>query len=1341
MNTPRVVLTPMPVRMRRSARLVAALMTTLLGVSLVGLTALPASADTKPLDPTSPSSPTTASPDVLPTVQIDGVVWQQTVIGNTVYAVGQFTTARPAGAAPGVNTTPRNNILAFDIRTGALITSFNASLNAQARSVTASPDGKRIYVGGAFTQVNGVDRRYVAALDSTTGSLITSFAPLVNSRVYAIQATENAIYMGGWFTAIGSAKRDKLAAVAPSNAALLPWNPVVAGGSVSSLVLSPDRSKAVAGGDFTSVNGSTNPGAGWAAINTSTSALEPWLANSEIRNSGTKAAITGLTSDGVHVYASAYDYDGVGGAFEGVVAARWSDGAINWLQDCHGDTYAVWATESVLYTAGHAHYCGNIGGFPESTPNRAYNHALAFGKTPVGTVTRDTEGYRSFEGYRHAALLNWWPTFGIGNYTGQFQATWAVTGNAEYVVMGGEFPSVSGTPQQGLVRFGIGDKSPNKAAPEVRGGPFNPSIFSVKPGEARISWRANWDRDNTTLTYRIYRDHNLTAPIYETTKDSTFWQRPGMSFVDTGLAPGSKHTYRVFARDAYGNESRSDSVEVTVAAAGSVGPYAASIVDDGASSYWRLGEGSGTSVLDWAGVDNLTAGAGVTRGAAGAIAQDTDKASVFSGTETGIASGRTPQESPNTFTSEAWIKTTTTSGGKIIGFGASPTGNSGSYDRQVYMDNAGRLLFGVYAGGTRTLTSPTSYNDGQWHHVVSSLGPAGMALYVDGQLIGKRTDTTRGDVFSGYWRIGGDNLGGWPNQPTSSYFNGTIDDVAVYPKELTRSQIQAHYTASGREVVGPKKPADAYGAAVFGADPDLYWRLDEASGTTAADSSQAGSPGTYVRGITLGRSGALEGVANKAAAFDGSSGLLSSNTRYDNPTTYSQELWFTTTTTNGGKLIGFGDNPNDRSNNYDRHVYMENDGRLTFGVWTGQTDLAQSQAAYNDGKWHHMVATQSSAGMVLYVDGKAVGTNPQTGAQSYSGHWKVGSDNTWGPQPYFAGTIDEVAVYSRALPAAEVSEHYRLGGGAAPVVPNKAPVAAASVTAKDLTVAADGSASSDADGTIASYSWNFGDNTAAESGVTASHTYAAAGTYSVVLTVTDDKGATNAVTKSVTVTAPSVPAPTDPVLAADSFERQVASGLGSAEKGGAWALNGSPSLFSVAGGAGAIRISAAGSGPSAYLNSISSSNSESSVKFKMDKVGSGGGMFLYLTGRKVGTAEYRAKAWINSSGGVTLDTTKVINGTMTTLASRSVSGIRYTAGTQLQLKTQVVGVSPTTVRAKIWAVGTAEPAAWTVTASDAAPELQGAGSVGLMTYLSGSATNAPITLSFDDFTTTTITAP
>src|SRR3954447_5261668 len=99
--------------------------TLLLAGSLLVVAPAPAArADSAPVDPTSPSSPTTVSADPLPTVQIDGVVWSQVVIGKPVYAGGKFTTARPAGAAPGVGTTTRNNLLAYDIRTGQLVTSF-----------------------------------------------------------------------------------------------------------------------------------------------------------------------------------------------------------------------------------------------------------------------------------------------------------------------------------------------------------------------------------------------------------------------------------------------------------------------------------------------------------------------------------------------------------------------------------------------------------------------------------------------------------------------------------------------------------------------------------------------------------------------------------------------------------------------------------------------------------------------------------------------------------------------------------------------------------------------------------------------------------------------------------------------------------------------------------------------------------------------------------------------------------------------------------------------------------------------------------------------------------------
>ncbi len=92
-------------------------------------------------------------------------------------AGGSTTPGRPV-RRPVPNLTPRGNLLAYDITTGNLVTSFNPSLNGQVLSVTASPDGSRIYVVGDFTTANGQARRRVAAYSTATGALITAFNPV-----------------------------------------------------------------------------------------------------------------------------------------------------------------------------------------------------------------------------------------------------------------------------------------------------------------------------------------------------------------------------------------------------------------------------------------------------------------------------------------------------------------------------------------------------------------------------------------------------------------------------------------------------------------------------------------------------------------------------------------------------------------------------------------------------------------------------------------------------------------------------------------------------------------------------------------------------------------------------------------------------------------------------------------------------------------------------------------------------------------------------------------------------------------------------------------------------------
>lgn len=90
--------------------------------------------------------PETASADPLPTWQINGVAWSQVVVGNTVYVTGNFSKARP----PNTNTgdpaeVTRSNLLAYDITTGNLVTSFNHALNGVGWRIVASPDNSRIY--------------------------------------------------------------------------------------------------------------------------------------------------------------------------------------------------------------------------------------------------------------------------------------------------------------------------------------------------------------------------------------------------------------------------------------------------------------------------------------------------------------------------------------------------------------------------------------------------------------------------------------------------------------------------------------------------------------------------------------------------------------------------------------------------------------------------------------------------------------------------------------------------------------------------------------------------------------------------------------------------------------------------------------------------------------------------------------------------------------------------------------------------------------------------------------------------------------------------------------------
>ncbi len=1068
-------------------------------------------------DPQPVSQPlaSTATADALPTAQIDGVVWSQAIVGNTVYAGGQFNNARPAGAAAGTNLTPRGNLLAYNINDGTLVTSFAPSLNGVVKSVAASPDGSRIYVGGTFTAANGATRYRVAAYSTATGALVANFNPAMNGPVYTIAVSNTTVYLGGSFTTANGVARTRLAAFQVSNGALTAWN-ASTDYNVNTMVLTPDGSRLIVGGGFQNVNGAIADGL--AALDATTGTLLPWAANRIVTDGGlTAAAILSLRTDGKAIYGTGYVFGNVNdGNLEGTFSADPNTGTLNWIEDCHGDTYDSYSDGSTVYTVSHAHYCGAIGGFPQSDPwTTNMKHAVAFTAAATGTLSHDIYAggtYFDWQGTASPTMLNWFPDVTVGTFTGQTQAAWDVTGNGKYVVMGGEFPSVNFTAQQGLVRFATRPTSPGKQGPRVSGANFVPTAVSLRPGSVRLSFQANWDRDDITLTYKIVRDNNTAAPISTQVVNSTFWNMPMIGYVDTGLAAGSTHTYKIVATDPWGNTVTGNPVTATVNGTATTSAYSADVLAGGATSFWPLSEPSAntTASYDYSGFNDLKMNGTITRGAAGSTNGDPNTATTFDGVNGTFGATASPIPGPNTFTLEAWIKTTTTAGGKIAGFGNQNTVTSSNYDRHLYMDPAGKVNFGVYNNGSYIITSSSPLNDGQWHYVVGTLSSTGMVMYVDGRRAGTNSGTNVGQDYSGYWRVGGDSS--WAG---SNFFAGSIDDVAVYPTALNLTTVQQHYTDSGRTVVGAA-PTDAYGKAVFADSPDVYYRMDEAAGPGAVDSSGSGDDGTYfgTNGETYRATSPVTGATGSAVTFNGAEGSnMATGQVFNNPTVYSEELWFNTTTTNGGKLIGFGNARSGRSSAYDRHVYMEGSGQLTFGTYTGQLNTTTSSQSFNDGKWHYLVATQASDGMKLYVDGVQVGTNPQTSAQAYSGYWRIGGDTAWNGTAYFAGTIDEAAVYSSELTPAQINAHYQ-----ASPAHRSGPVAKVTATVTDLVVAANASGSTVSDGSTPTYAWTFGDSATA-TGVSPTHTYAAPGTYQITVTVTDGTGLTGTASTSVTVAA------------------------------------------------------------------------------------------------------------------------------------------------------------------------------------------------------------------------------
>jgi hypothetical protein len=919
-------------------------------------------------------------------------------------------------------------LAAFDAATGALVTTFVPNLNGIVRGLSVSPDGTRLYVVGSFTQANGVTRNRVAAYSLPGGALVTTFAPSANAAVWAVQATNTTVYVGGDFGQIAGASRLRVAALNASNGAnVASFNAPVPDGRVQTLALAPDVSRVLIGGSFTNVNAAANTGE-VASLHPTTGAVMPWaIGGTAPHTDNCIWTATKIVTFGTVAYVAGEGTQP--GCLDGTYAANIADGSQVWISWCLGATQTIAVLNGWLYKGAHTHDCaydegGNMGGFvgPQN-PDDFFWWRL--------TTQRITDG----------SWAHWSPNTNGSGPAPVGPRVLASDGTRLFV--GGDFTTVNGAGQQGVTRFEPGNSAPLN--------PTAPSVTATAAGTLTVIAPTVEDRDSGTLTYSIFRDGG-TTPVATRTAVSYPWTRPTIRFDDTGLSPGSTHTYTVRVSDTQLSSAMSPASASVQVRTAEPPDYPAEVLNATPASYWRLGD-AGSALADSSpnGATGITVD-GVTDAATGAV--EDGGAKTLNGS-TGYLASTAAAAPPAQFTQSAWFKTTSLRGGAILGVSNEQTGAGTYNDRAVWMENDGALVFGARQSATGNrfsyVRSPNSYNDGRWHQVVATYNGTALALYVDGSLAATLTAvhvaTTPAFLRAGYLHLGNYDVvfgrnGTGRTAPNSFFFAGDIDEVATYGSALSAAQVRNQFISSvpgngpGEPPPPPPPPGDSYPELVDEDNPWLYWRLGDPAGSPTTDASGNGRTGTYRAGLTYGSTGALSGDVDTAVTNPGTSGIAYTNAVTAGPSTYSLETWVRTTTTRGGKLIGLENVQTGWGTSYDRQLYMTNAGVISYGIVTGGVrQTVSTPATYNNGAWHHVVATQDATGMKLYVDGVLRASAAFATPDAYNGYWRVGGGNvtSWPgapTSPALAGTQDETAVYLTALTPARIAAHYAAGNGA-----------------------------------------------------------------------------------------------------------------------------------------------------------------------------------------------------------------------------------------------------------------------------------------------------------------------
>jgi len=220
-----------------------------------------------------------------------------------------------------------------------------------------------------------------------------------------------------------------------------------------------------------------------------------------------------------------------------------------------------------------------------------------------------------------------------------------------------------------------------------------------------------------------------------------------------------------------------------------------------------------------------------------------------------------------------------------------------------------------------------------------------------------------------------------------------------------------------------------YSAAVLTDGPVAYWRLGEASGTTAADTGPNSLDGTY-NNVTPGQTGAIPGNADTAAAFNGTSSYVEvpDNNLLTLGSEATFEAWINVDSISENFDSIF--NKWNQDGSLDEFIFgltTTNKLRLLFNSTAGQVNV-DSVGTISLGTWHHVAAVRDNDTVTFYIDGTAAGST--TGLVSGSSPFqntvttlRIGGQGRKGVNRFLDGLIDEPAIYDTALSAAQIAQH------------------------------------------------------------------------------------------------------------------------------------------------------------------------------------------------------------------------------------------------------------------------------------------------------------------------------